>query len=169
MTDNTLLPAFRHWQRFSDQERLNREHRASIKRLEESGAMANRLAEAYRSMAKRAAAEGACYRTLFSREQEDGTTLTCESWLFVRRVIAEKGSTRVRASMIETFSLENGRIEPAECSAESITLELFDQISVGRGTLMSCRVDRHDKGGDTHFITFLDTVENYKAYMAKDD
>lgn len=165
MTDATLLANFRHWQRFSQQERLNREHRAAIGRLEQSGAMASRLAEAYRNMAAKGAEEGACYRTLFSRTQDDGSTLTCEGWLFVRRVIAEKGSTRVRGSMLEVFDLQSGRTEPQEATASAVTLELFDQISTGRGVLMSCRVDRHDKRGDTHFITFLDAVENYKGMM----
>jgi|GEM_PF-330877 len=169
MTDAALLADFRQWQSFRDQERLNREHESAQRQLEQSGAMATRLAEAYRSMAERGAAEGACYRTLFTRQQQDGSTLACECWLFVRKVIAERGTTRVRAGMLETFDLETGRIAPKEQTPVSITLELFDQISVGRGSLMSCRVDRHDQPEDTHFVTFLDQVQNLKSYMQKTD
>ncbi|WP_027349240.1 hypothetical protein [Halotalea alkalilenta] len=165
MIGSELLNDYRRWQRFQEQDRLGREHGAAVRKLEGSGAMASKLAEAYRSMAGRAAAEGACYRTLFEREQEDGSTLACEGWLFVRRVISEGGTTRVRATMLESFTLEHGRIPPGERPAYSITLELFDQISIQRGMAMSSRVDRQDAAGDIRFVTFVDAVQNYKAHM----
>lgn len=157
MESTELIAEYRRWRRFQHQAQLDREHRTASQRLETSKVSATRMTQAYRSMADKAAAEGACYRTLFLRDH-DGTALACEGWLFVRRVLAEGGATRVRATLIETFNLASGHLEPGRQPAEKLTLEIFDQLTLERGLASSVRVDRIDAAGDTRFITFLDTV-----------
>lgn len=162
----SILQEYRHWQRFSRQEKLEGEHRGAMQKLAKSGAMASRMAASYKSMAERAAAEGACYRTLFSRRMDETNTLACEGWLFVRRVVAEGGTTRVRASMLETFTLEHGIIEPGSRPAVPVTLEIFDELQVKRTMQLGCRVDRQDDDRDTRFITFVDMVRgDLKPHM----
>ncbi|WP_251978225.1 hypothetical protein [Salinicola avicenniae] len=157
--DATSLHAdYRLWLRFQRQEKLAREHRAAVTKLAESRAMASRVTEAYRSMADRGAKEGASYRTLFQRQRDDGENLACEGWLFVRRVLAEGGTTRVRATLFESFTLEDGDIAPPDTDPTKITLDIYDELLVRKTMAMGCRADRHDDPKDTRFITFLDSV-----------
>ncbi len=158
MDTRELIHDYRRWQRFQRQAQLEREHRAAWQQLESAGVSAQRTTEAYRSMADKAAAQGACYRTLFLRELEAGERLACEGWLFVRRVIAEGGATRVRATLLPSFTLTDGTQPPADATAESLTLEIFDQLLVNRGLASVARVDRIDAPGDSHFITLIDSV-----------
>ncbi|WP_338061193.1 hypothetical protein [Kushneria phosphatilytica] len=123
MDATALLKEYRNWQRFSRQESLDREHRAAVRKLAQSGAMASRMAESYRSMASRGASEGACYRTLFKRRMDDETELACEGWLFVRRVLSEGGTTRVRATLLESFTLPSGTVTPGTLEPQGITLK----------------------------------------------
>ncbi|TLF52807.1 hypothetical protein FEI13_03645 [Halomonas urmiana] len=157
MDDTTLISDYRRWLSFQHQARLDREHQAASQRLETSKVSATRMTDAYRSMAEKGASEGASYRTLFLRDHGD-TALACEGWLFVRRVLAEGGSTRVRATLLTTFTLASGRLEPGSQPAEKLTLEIFDQLNIDRGMSSVVRVDRTDSGRDTRFITLLDTV-----------
>ncbi|WP_106477009.1 hypothetical protein [Phytohalomonas tamaricis] len=166
MSVSSLLNDYQKWRRFQRQDSLDREHDAALRKLAESGAIASRMTEAYRSMASRGASEGACYRTLFRRQLEDNHALACEGWLFIRRVLAEGGTTRIRATMVETFNLEEGFVTLGKRPAEAITLEIYDEILTQRGMLMRCRADRQDKQGETHFITFLDSVRgDLKPYL----
>ncbi|QFT84879.1 hypothetical protein FIU88_07815 [Halomonas sp. THAF12] len=158
MDSSELIHDYRRWQRFQRQAQLDREHRAAWQQLESAGVSAQRTTEAYRSMADKAATQGACYRTLFQREFEAGERLACEGWLFVRRVIAENGATRLRATLLPSFTLTGGTLSPAEAAAESVTLEIFDQLLVDRGLASVARVDRVDASGDSHFITLIDSV-----------
>lgn len=158
MDATTLFADYQRWQRFQRQDQLEREHRAALRKLAESGAMATRVTQGYRSMAEKSASESACYRTLFSRRRETGDIAACEGWLLVRRVLAEGGTTRVRATLLEGFTLETGAIDPAQASAYKVTLEIFDEILVQRDMTLGCRIDRHDDDRDTHFVTFLDSV-----------
>lgn len=158
MDSSPLVTEYRRWLVFQRQEQLAQEHRGAAERLTRAGAVAARVTEAYRSMADKGAKEGACYRTLFLRQRDGGDVLACEGWLFVRRVLAEGGSTRVRASLLETFTLEDGIITPGERPASKITLEIFDELLVEKSMSTSCRVDRIDTSGDTRFITLLDAV-----------
>ncbi|MFC3285461.1 hypothetical protein [Litchfieldella rifensis] len=158
MDSSPLIAEYRRWLVFQRQEQLSQEHRGAATRLAQAGAVAARVTDAYRSMADKGAQEGACYRTLFLRQRESGDVLPCEGWLFVRRVLAEGGMTRVRASLIETFTLEEGVIAPGERPAKKITLEIFDELLVEKSMATSCRVDRIDQSGDTRFITLLDAV-----------
>ncbi|SEK30728.1 hypothetical protein [Halomonas daqiaonensis] len=157
MDEKNLVSGYRRWLTFQQQARLDREHHGARQRLEESKVSSTRMTEAYRSMAAKAASEGASYRTLFLRDHDD-TALACEGWLFVRRVLAEGGSTRVRATLLTTFTLEEGRIEPGSQPAEKVTLEIFDQLNIDRGMSSVVRVDRIDGNRDTRFITLLDAV-----------
>lgn len=159
MDEKNLLTCYRRWLTFQQQAQLDREHRGARQRLEESKVTATRMTEAYRSMAAKGASDGASYRTLFLRDH-GGTALACEGWLFVRRVLAEGGATRVRATLLTTFTLEEGHIEPGSRPAEKVTLEVFDQLNIDRGMSSMVRVDRIDGDGprDTRFITLLDTV-----------
>ena len=157
MDDTTLISDYRRWLSFQQQARLDREHQAASQRLETSKVSATRMTEAYRSMAEKGASEGASYRTLFLRDHGD-TALACEGWLFVRRVLAEGGSTRVRATLLTTFTLTSGRIEPGSQPAEKLTLEIFDQLNIDRGMSSVVRVDRTDGGRDTRFITLLQNL-----------
>jgi len=157
--DATSLHAnYRLWQRFQRQEQLAREHQAALRKLAETGAMASRVTEAYRSMADRGAKEGASYRTLFQRQRENGDNLACEGWMFVRRVLAEGGTTRIRATLFESFTLEEGEIKPSPESPQKITLDIYDELLVQKSMVLGCRTDRHDDERDTRFITFLDSV-----------
>lgn len=158
MDSTTLFTDYRRWQRFQRQDQLGREHTAAMRKLAESGAMATRVTEAYRSMADKGAKEGACYRTVFLRRRDNQETLACEGWLFVRRVLSEGGTTRVRATLLESFTLEEGIIEPGDKPAIKVTLEIFDEILVKRSMTLGCRIDRHDDDNDTRFVTFLDSV-----------
>ncbi|WP_457808096.1 hypothetical protein [Kushneria sp. EE4] len=158
MDVTSILEEYRHWQRFSKQEKLDQEHRGAVQKLAKSGAMATRMTASYKSMAERASSEGACYRTLFSRRKDNGEELACEGWLFVRRVIAEGGTTRVRATLLETFTLEEGAITPGDKPATGVTLEIFDELLVKNTMQLGCRVDRSDDDRDTRFITFVDIV-----------
>ncbi|MFG6178863.1 hypothetical protein ACGTN6_16635 [Halomonas sp. THAF12] len=158
MESRELIHDYHRWLRFQHQARLDREHRAAWQQLESAGVSAQRTTEAYRSMAEKAAAQGACYRTLFLRQHDDGHSLACEGWLFVRRVIAEGGATRVRGTLLPSFTLIDGPLAPADAQAESMTLEIFDQLLVDRGLASVARVDRVDASGDSHFITLIDSV-----------
>lgn len=168
MDDATSVIAdYRRWQRFQRQDKLEREHAAALRKLAGSGAMASRVTQGYRSMADKGAQEGACYRTLFRRQRDDGTTLTCEGWLFVRRVLAEGGTTRVRATLLESFTLEDGSVDPAQGSPRKVTLEIFDEILIQRDMTLGCRIDRHDDDRDRQFVTFLDSVRGDLAKHMK--
>ncbi|MDN3557888.1 hypothetical protein [Halomonas maura] len=158
MDSNDPIHDYQRWLTFQRQAQLDREHRAAWQKLESSGVSATRTTEAYRSMAEKAAGQGACYRTLFLRQHANGQSLACEGWLFVRRVLAEGGATRVRATLLPSFTLQDGHLEPAAADAEKLTLEIFDQLSVGRGMASVARVDRIDASGDSHFIALLDSV-----------
>ncbi|WP_110599367.1 hypothetical protein [Salinicola lusitanus] len=158
MDANSLHADYRLWQRFQRQEQLGREHQAALRKLADTGAMASRVTEAYRSMADRAAKEGASYRALFQRRRDSGENLACEGWLFVRRVLAEGGTTRIRATLFETFTLEEGDITPSAESPIKITLDIYDELLVQKSMKLGCRTDRHDDERDTRFITFLDSV-----------
>ncbi|WP_136064780.1 hypothetical protein [Modicisalibacter radicis] len=171
MDDATsVIAEYRRWQRFQRQDQLEREHAAALRKLADSGAMASRVTQGYRSMADKGAQEGACYRTLFRRQRDDTTSLTCEGWLFIRRVLAEGGTTRVRATLLESFTLEGGSVDPAKDSPSKpskVTLEIFDEILVQRDMTLGCRIDRHDDDRDTQFVTFLDSVRGDLAKHMK--
>lgn len=167
-TREELLSQYHHWQRFLRQDRLDREHKGAVQKMAAASVSANKVVEAYRSMATRGATEGACYRTLFDRRYDDKTTLACEGWLFIRRIIQEGGSTRVRASLVESFTLDQGQIALEAMEAQDITLELFDEIAVDRGMAVSCRVDRRDDDADSRFVTFTDAVRNYRTMLNRD-
>ncbi|CAO1663690.1 MULTISPECIES: hypothetical protein [unclassified Salinicola] len=158
MDANSLHANYRLWQRFQRQEQLGREHQAALRKLADTGAMASRVTEAYRSMADRAAKEGASYRTVFQRQRDNGDNFACEGWLFVRRVLAEGGTTRVRATLFETFTLEDGDIPPSAESPKKVTLDIYDELLVQKTMKLGCRIDRQDDERDTRFITFLDSV-----------
>lgn len=158
MDSSALFADYHRWQRFQRQDQLGREHTAAMRKLAESGAMATRVTEGYRSMADKGAKEGACYRTLFLRSRDDHEALACEGWLFVRRVLTEGGTTRIRATLLERFTLEDGIIEPGVKAATKVTLEIYDEILVKRSMTLGCRIDRHDDERDTRFVTFLDSV-----------
>ncbi|GHB10314.1 hypothetical protein [Salinicola rhizosphaerae] len=158
MDATSLQDNYRLWLRFQRQEKLSREHKAALQKLAQTGAMASRVTEAYRSMADRAAKEGASYRVLFQRRRDNGDELACEGWLFVRRVLAEGGTTRIRATLFETFTLEEGEITPSANSPQKVTLEIYDELLVQKSMTLGCRTDRHDDERDTRFITFLDSV-----------
>ncbi|GGX80186.1 hypothetical protein GCM10007160_04600 [Litchfieldella qijiaojingensis] len=166
MDASPLIAEYRRWLVFQRQEQLSQEHRGASERLAQAGAVATRVTDAYRNMADKGAKEGACYRTLFLRQRNSGDVLPCEGWLFVRRVLAEGGTTRVRASLLETFTLEDGIITPGSQPATKITLEIFDELLVEKSMSTSCRVDRIDSSGDTRFITLLDAVRgDLQQYM----
>ncbi|MGC3874991.1 hypothetical protein ACPF7Z_17180 [Halomonas sp. GXIMD04776] len=158
MDSTGLFNDYHRWQRFNRQDQLSREHNAALRKLAESHAMASRVTEGYRSMADKGAKEGACYRTLFLRRRDKAEALACEGWLLVRRVLAEGGTTRVRATLLESFTLEDGSIEPGTKPACKISLDIYDEILVKRSMSLGCRVDRHDDDHDTRFVTFLDSV-----------
>lgn len=158
MASSPLTAEYRQWLTFQRQEQLSREHQGIVQRLEDARASASQVVQAYRSMAEKASIEGACYRTVFLRQQDDNHALPCEGWLFVRRVLSEGGSTRVRATLLETFSLEDGIMAPGDKQARKLTLEIFDQLHMDKGMRTSVRVDCLDTPKDYHFITLLDTA-----------
>ncbi|MCM2971648.1 MULTISPECIES: hypothetical protein [Larsenimonas] len=161
-----LFNSYQQWKRFNRQDKLDREHQAAMKKVLASGAMARKMVEAFKSMAEKGAAQGACYRTIYQHQSREGEALTREGWLFVRRVHAEGGSTRVRATLLDAFTLEDGEIEFKAEQGKGITLEIFDEISTRGSISMSCRVDRTDDPRDTQFITFLDMVRgDLKNYL----
>jgi hypothetical protein len=149
---------YHRWLNFQRQAQLDREHHGALSRLEEAGVASARMIEAYRSMAEKAASERACYRTLFQRPHEGGHHVTCEGWLFVRRVLAEEGKTLVRATLMTTFTLADGIMTADQAPVEKLTLEVFDQLKLDKGIASVARVDRADVQGDVQFITLLDSV-----------
>lgn len=166
MDASSLIAEYRRWLVFQRQEQLSQEHRGASERMAKAGVTSNRVVEAYRSMADKGSREGACYRALFLRQRGSDDVLPCEGWLFVRRVLAEGGMTRVRAHLLETFTLEDGIIEPGDKPATKITLEIYDELKVERSMSTVSRVDRIDARGDTHFITLLDAVRgDLRKYM----
>ncbi|WP_085919371.1 hypothetical protein [Halomonas sp. CSM-2] len=158
MASSQLIEQYRQWQTFQRQDQLSREHLGVVQRLEDARASSTQVVEAYRSMAEKASKEGACYRTLFLRKRNDQHALPCEGWLFVRRVLSEGNSTRVRVTLVETFTLEDGTLAPGDKPARKLTLEIFEQVQVDKGMRTSVRVDCLDKPEDYHFITLLDAV-----------
>ncbi|XKE43841.1 hypothetical protein LG302_10615 [Halomonas organivorans] len=158
MDSDALLHDYHRWLRYQRQDRLDREHRAAWQQMEAAGIPARRTVEAYRSMAEKAAAQGACYRTLYLQAHEGGDALACEGWLFVRRVLAGEGQTRIRAALLPTFTLEDGPLSPGDRPADAMTLEVFDAVSLDRGLASVARVDRVDAPGQTRFITLIDQV-----------
>lgn len=150
-----LINQYRRWRAFQRQAQLDGEHRAARRKLNEARISATRMTEAYRSMAEKGAEEGAFYRTLYLRSHDD-TALACEGWLFVRRVLSEGGSTRVRATLLETFQLANGQLEPGKTAAEKVSLEIYDQLLVDKGMATAVRVDRVDGDRQVQFMTFSD-------------
>ena len=157
MASSQLMADYRQWLTFQRQEQLSREHQGISQRLEDARASANQVLQAYRSMAEKASNEGACYRTLFLRER-DNASLPCEGWLFVRRVLSEGNSTRVRVTLLETFTLEDGIIAPGDKPARKLTLEIYDKLYINKGMRTQARVDCLDTTQDYHFITLLDAV-----------
>ncbi|ALM52741.1 hypothetical protein [Halomonas huangheensis] len=157
MASQEMINEYRRWRAFQRQAQLDTEHRAARRKIDESRVSATRMTEAYRAMAEKGAEEGAFYRTIYLRSHEDAA-LTCEGWLFVRRVLAEGGSTRVRATLLETFQLANGQLEPGKTPAEKVTLEIYDQLLVEKGMATAVRVDRIDGDRQVQFLTFSDQV-----------
>ncbi|MWJ26612.1 hypothetical protein LG290_06940 [Halomonas sediminis] len=158
MASSRLMAEYQQWLTFQHQEQLSREHQGIAQRLTDARATANQVVQAYRSMAEKAATEGACYRTLFLRQGETGKALPCEGWLFIRRVLSEGNTTRVRATLLDTFTLEQGHIEVGTQPARKVTLEIFDQIQIDKGMATTVRVDEVGSAGNYHFITLLDAV-----------
>ncbi|GED42179.1 hypothetical protein [Cobetia marina] len=158
MDATTLTRDFHLWQRFSKQDRLEREHRAARRKIAEAGTMATRMIQAYQSMAAKGASENACYRTIYKHKDAQGDVLVREGWLKVRRIVAEGGTTRLRGTLITTFSLADGEREPVDAEVEKLTLEVYDEIVAGTRMKLACKVDRCDGEGQTDFITFLDSV-----------
>ncbi|MBE0463742.1 MAG: hypothetical protein ACTIDY_07760 [Halomonadaceae bacterium] len=158
MSSSQLIADYRQWLSFQRQEQLSREHQGISQRLEDARASSKQVVQAYRSMAEKASAEGACYRTLFLRERDDNVALPCEGWLFIRRVLSEDNSTRVRATLIETFTLEDGTIGPGDKPAQKVTLEIYDKLDINQGMRTSVRVDCLETPQDYNFITLLDAV-----------
>ena len=158
MDATTLTRDFHLWQRFSKQDRLEREHRAARRKIAEAGTMATRMIKAYESMAAKGVSENACYRTIYKQRDAQGEIMVREGWLKVRRVVAEGGTTRLRGTLMTTFSLMDGEQEPADASVEKLTLEVYDEIVAGTKMKLACKVDRCDADDQTDFITFLDAV-----------
>lgn len=158
MDATTLTHDFHLWQRFSKQDRLEREHRAARRKIAEVGTMATRMIKAYESMAAKGVSENACYRTIYKQRDAQGETMIREGWLKVRRIVAEGGTTRLRGTLITTFSLANGEQEPVDATVEKLTLEVYDEIVAGTKMKLACKVDRCDGDDQTDFITFLDSV-----------
>jgi hypothetical protein len=73
-------------------------------------------------------------------------------------VLSEGGITRVRGTLLESFTLEDGSLTPGDKPALKVTLDIYDEILVKRTMKMGCRIDRQDDDRDLHFITFLDSV-----------
>mgnify|MGYP003663958709 FL=1 len=158
MASSPLMSEYRQWLTFQRQEQLSREHQGIVQRLEDARASANQVVQAYRSMAEKASVEGACYRTIFLRERDEHHALPCEGWLFVRRVLSEGNSSRVRVTLLETFTLEDGIMAPGDKPARKLTLEIYDHLQIDKGMRTSVKVDCLDTSQDYHFITLLDAV-----------
>lgn len=158
MASSELITDYRRWLTFQHQEQLSREHSGIVQRLEDANASSRQVMQAYRSMAEKAAAEGACYRTLFLRTRENNDALVCEGWLFIRRLLSEGEQARVRATLLETFTLEDGIMTPGDKPARKVTLEIFDRVHMDKGMRTSVQVDSIDSEQDYHFITLLDAV-----------
>jgi len=158
MASSKLIADYRRWLTFQRQEQLSREHSGIVQRLEDAHASSKQVMQAYRSMAEKAATEGACYRTLFLRTRDSGDALVCEGWLFIRRLLSEGEQARVRATLLETFTLEDGIIAPGDKPARKVTLEIFDRVHMEKGMRTSVQVDCVDADHDYHFITLLDAV-----------
>ncbi|AQU82554.1 MAG: hypothetical protein JJT87_13320 [Halomonas sp.] len=158
MASTQLIKDYRQWLAFQRQEQLSREHQGISQRLEDARASAVQVLQAYRSMAEKASIEGACYRTLFLRERDSNDALPCEGWLFVRRVLSEANSTRIRVTLLETFTLEEGIIALGDKPARKLTLEIYDKLDINKGMRTQVRVDCLDTPQDYHFITMLDAV-----------
>ncbi|WP_447528612.1 hypothetical protein [Vreelandella sp. TE19] len=158
MASSQLINDYRQWLVFQRQEQLSREHQGVVQRLEDAKVTSKQVVEAYRSMADKASTEGACYRTLFLRESDEESALVCEGWLFIRRVLSEENSTRVRATLLESFTLEDGIITPGDKPARKVTLEIFERLDMNRGMRTDARVDCLEAPGDYHFITLMDTA-----------
>ncbi|WP_442489887.1 hypothetical protein [Halomonas litopenaei] len=157
MASPELIKEYRRFRAFQKQAQLDTEHRGAQAKIDEARVSAARMTEAYRSMAEKGAEQGACYRTLYLRDH-DGVALTCEGWMFVRRVLAEGGATCVRASLLETFRLENGQCAPGDTPVEKITLEIYDQLLVDKGMATAVRIDGVDGDRHSQFLTFNDQV-----------
>lgn len=149
---------YHRWLNFQRQAQLDREHSAALARLDEAGVASARMIEAYRSMAEKAASERACYRTLFQRSHEGGHHVTCEGWIFVRRILAEEGKTLIRGTLMTTFTLADGVMTADRAPVEKLTLEVFDQLKLEKGIASVARIDRVDAPGDIQFITLLDSA-----------
>ena len=76
----------------------------------------------------------------------------------MRRVLSEGNSTRVRVTLLETFTLEEGIIAPGDKPASKLTLEIYDKLDINKGMRTQVRVDCLDTPQDFHFITLLDAV-----------
>ncbi|WNL43945.1 hypothetical protein RN347_09255 [Halomonas sp. PAMB 3264] len=149
---------YRQWLVFQRQEQLSREHQGISQRLEDARVTPNQVIQAYRSMADKAATEGACYRTLFLRESDETSALVCEGWLFIRRVLSEGNTTRVRATLLETFTLDDGILSPGDKPARKVTLEIFEKLDINKGMRTDVRVDCLETPEDYHFITLMDVA-----------
>ena len=158
MASSQLMAEYRRWLTFQRQEQLSREHQGIVQRLEDARVSASQVVQAYRSMAEKAAKEGACYRTLFLRTKADQASLVCEGWLFVRRMLSEGQQTRIRATLLETFTLEDGIITVGDKPAKKVTLEIYDHLDINKGMHTSARVDALESSQDTQFLTLLDAV-----------
>ena len=158
MASSQLMAEYRRWLTFQRQEQLSREHHGIVQRLEDARVSASQVVKAYRSMAEKAAKEGACYRTLFLRTTPEQPSLVCEGWLFVRRMLSEGQQTRIRATLLETFTLEDGIIPVGDKPARKITLEIYDYLNIDKGMQTSPRVDALESSQDTQFLTLLDAV-----------
>ncbi|MFG6667332.1 hypothetical protein ACGK9R_09510 [Halomonas sp. HNIBRBA4712] len=158
MASSQLINDYRRWLTFQRQEQLSREHQGVTQRLEDAKVTPNQVIQAYRSMAEKASSEGACYRTLFLRESSEEAALVCEGWLFIRRVLSEGNTTRVRATLLETFTLEEGVIEPGNKPARKVTLEIFEKLDINRAMRTDVRVDCLEDSKDYHFITLMDVA-----------
>ena len=166
MASSQLMADYRQWLTFQRQEQLSREHQGISQRLEDARASSAQVIQAYRSMAEKASNEGACYRTLFLRECDDNASLPCDGWLFVRRVLSEGNSTRIRATLLETFNLADGAIALGDKPARKLTLEIYDKLDINKGMRTQVRVDAIDTPQDYHFITLLDAVRgDLRPYM----
>lgn len=158
MASSQLMADYRRWLTFQRQEQLSREHQGIEQRIEQARASATQVVQGYRSMAEKAATEGACYRTLFLRSHDNEDALVCEGWLFIRRMLSESNQTRVRATLLETFTLEDGIMQPGDKPARKVTLEIYDRLQMEKGMRTNPRVDCIDASEGYHFLTLLDAV-----------
>lgn len=158
MASSDLIADYRRWLTFQRQEQLSREHAGIVQRLDDARASSRQVMQAYRSMAEKSAAEGACYRTLFLRTRDNNEALACEGWLFIRRLLSEGQQARVRATLLETFTLEDGIIAPGDKPAQAVTLEILDRVHMEKGMRTSVQVDCASHADDYHFVTLLDAV-----------